>query len=75
MRHSDVKLTLDRYSHVELHDLAEGIEQLPSIPTITPKEQIQVAPKVALSAANSGASQVSTWGREQADTDKEHRLT
>ncbi len=30
-RHSDVRLTLNRYSHVGLHDMAAALEQLPSV--------------------------------------------
>ena len=61
MRHSDVKLTLNTYSHVGLHDLAGAIEQLPSVPALTEVAQTGtdsvVAPVVALKTGNIGSSQ------------------
>lgn len=68
MRHSDVKLTLNTYSHVGLHDLAGAVEQLPALPTLAPSvaaetgtEQaapsVRVAPRVALKTGNPRSSQ------------------
>ncbi len=31
MRHSDVRLTLNVYSHLELGDIAEGVNRLPDL--------------------------------------------
>ncbi|MDR3110552.1 MAG: tyrosine-type recombinase/integrase [Planctomycetaceae bacterium] len=30
MRHSDIRLTMNVYSHLELGDIAEGVNQLPN---------------------------------------------
>jgi integrase/recombinase XerD len=35
-RHSTITLTMDRYAHTGLHDVARAVESLPSLPTIEP---------------------------------------
>jgi site-specific recombinase XerD len=38
-RHSDIRLTLGVYTHVELHDQTAAIESLPVPPSVTGKER------------------------------------
>jgi hypothetical protein len=38
-RHSDIRLTLGVYTHVELHDQTAAIESLPAPPNVTGKER------------------------------------
>lgn len=52
MRHSDVNLTLKRYSHVGLHDLAGAVEQLPAIPAEQPTVPTRTDSVVALGTSD-----------------------
>lgn len=36
-RHSDIRLTMNAYTHLGLHDLAAALEKLPPVPGATPK--------------------------------------
>jgi len=38
-RHSDVRLTLGLYTHVELHDQTAAIQSLPAPPDVTKKDE------------------------------------
>jgi hypothetical protein len=40
MRHSTITLTLDRYSHVGLHDTAGAFDKLPALPGSPPAPQL-----------------------------------
>ncbi len=55
-RHSDVNLTMNVYSHLELQEQAEAVKHLPPLPA---KTSAAVVPKLVPSSAQNGAQRLS----------------
>jgi integrase len=63
-RHSDINLTMNVYSHLELAEQAEAIKTLPPLPT--GKTSAVVVPPMVPSGAQNGAQRLSPKGTELA---------
>ena len=73
-RHSDVNLTMNVYSHLELQEQAEAVKHLPPLPA---KISAAVVPKLVPSSAQNGAQRLSSkrsgLASNGTQTEEEHR--
>jgi integrase/recombinase XerD len=73
-RHSTITLTMDRYAHVGLREIAGGVSALPSLPSQTPTEKGETPNRGSQQEALSGCTGVArtpaSRGQSKSSTDR-----